>query len=292
DPLAGIIPRTLHQIFEKLSTNGTEFSVQSVPAGDLQRRSSSICSALPEVNEHLLMFDDPRNKTQVYQILERGSAKRKTASHLNERYSRRSPSTGGAGHDREAELGNFKHPGVCQPGNEYCKQAGGQSKTDQEDANVTAPDRDDCGDTPDNVLLTTSHPEIATLSGDLMLDSPDKELLRTIHAEIATLSGGVLFDESKYLSDVHPSETRKKSVKRNNIVSAPNDPVVKRRFGDVLTTEAEDVLGGQTSDPEFGFGECWTLDHNDHLQLQEAENERRHLTSDVNQHQIASESAP
>ncbi|KAJ8355113.1 hypothetical protein AAFF_G00097500 [Aldrovandia affinis] len=63
------------------------------------------------------------------------------------------------------------------------------------------------------------------------MDSPDKELLRTIHAEIATLSGGVLFDDSKYLSDVQPSETRK----RTNIVSAPNESVVKRRFGDVLT---------------------------------------------------------
>lgn len=108
DPLAGIIPRTLHQIFEKLSTNGTEFSVKVSLLEIYNEELFDLLSPSTDVNERLQLFDDPRNKrgviikgleeitvhnkNEVYQILERGSAKRKTASTLMNAYSSRSHS--------------------------------------------------------------------------------------------------------------------------------------------------------------------------------------------------------
>ncbi|KPP78931.1 kinesin-like protein KIF11-B-like [Scleropages formosus] len=108
DPLAGVIPRTLHQIFEKLSENGTEFSVKVSLLEIYNEELFDLLSPSPDVNERLQMFDDPRNKRgviikgleevsvhnkdEVYQILERGAAKRKTASTLMNAYSSRSHS--------------------------------------------------------------------------------------------------------------------------------------------------------------------------------------------------------
>ncbi|KAG2462419.1 KIF11 protein, partial [Polypterus senegalus] len=108
DPLAGIIPRTLHQIFEKLSENGTEFSVKVSLLEIYNEELIDLLSPSPDVNEKLQMFDDPRNKRgvvikgleeitvhnkdEVYQILERGAAKRKTAATLMNAYSSRSHS--------------------------------------------------------------------------------------------------------------------------------------------------------------------------------------------------------
>ncbi|KAJ8264421.1 hypothetical protein GJAV_G00148960 [Gymnothorax javanicus] len=108
DPLAGIIPRTLHQIFEKLSNNGTEFSVRVSLLEIYNEELFDLLSPSPDVTERLLLFDDPRNKrgviikgleeitvhnkNEVYQILERGAAKRKTASTLMNAYSSRSHS--------------------------------------------------------------------------------------------------------------------------------------------------------------------------------------------------------
>ncbi|KAG7492690.1 hypothetical protein MATL_G00017280 [Megalops atlanticus] len=108
DPLAGIIPRTLHQIFEKLSENGTEFSVKVSLLEIYNEELFDLLSPSPDVTERLQMFDDPRNKRgviikgleeitvhnkdEVYQILERGAAKRKTASTLMNAYSSRSHS--------------------------------------------------------------------------------------------------------------------------------------------------------------------------------------------------------
>ncbi|XP_056623810.1 kinesin-like protein KIF11 [Triplophysa dalaica] len=108
DPLAGIIPRTLHQIFEKLSSNGTEFSVKVSLLEIYNEELFDLLSPAPDVTERLQLFDDPRNKrgvvikgleeitvhnkNEVYQILERGSAKRKTASTLMNAYSSRSHS--------------------------------------------------------------------------------------------------------------------------------------------------------------------------------------------------------
>ncbi|XP_012689681.1 kinesin-like protein KIF11 [Clupea harengus] len=105
DPLAGIIPRTLHQIFDKLSDNNTEFSVKVSLLEIYNEELFDLLSPSPDV---LQMFDDPRNKRgvvikgleeitvhnkdEVYQILERGSAKRKTASTLMNAYSSRSHS--------------------------------------------------------------------------------------------------------------------------------------------------------------------------------------------------------
>ncbi|XP_023686703.1 kinesin-like protein KIF11 [Paramormyrops kingsleyae] len=108
DPLAGVIPRTLHQIFEKLSDNGTEFSVKVSLLEIYNEELFDLLSPSTDVTERLQMFDDPRNKRgviikgleevtvhnkdEVYQILERGAAKRKTASTLMNAYSSRSHS--------------------------------------------------------------------------------------------------------------------------------------------------------------------------------------------------------
>nr|XP_015832172.2 kinesin-like protein KIF11 isoform X2 [Nothobranchius furzeri] len=108
DPLAGIIPRTLHQIFEKLTENGTEFSVKVSLLEIYNEELFDLLSPTEDVNERLLIFDDPRNKRgvvvkgleevtvhnkdEVYQILEWGAAKRRTASTLMNSYSSRSHS--------------------------------------------------------------------------------------------------------------------------------------------------------------------------------------------------------
>lgn len=108
DPLAGIIPRTLHQIFEMLTSNGTEFSVKVSLLEIYNEELFDLLSPCPDVTERLQLFDDPRNKrgviikgleeitvhnkNEVYQILERGAAKRKTASTLMNAYSSRSHS--------------------------------------------------------------------------------------------------------------------------------------------------------------------------------------------------------
>uniref|UniRef100_M3ZNW7 Kinesin motor domain-containing protein n=1 Tax=Xiphophorus maculatus TaxID=8083 RepID=M3ZNW7_XIPMA len=106
DPLAGIIPRTLHQIFEKLSENGSEFSVKVSLLEIYNEELFDLLSPTEDVNERLQLFDDPHNKVgrgvvvkgleevvvhnknEVYQILERGAAKRRTASTLMNAYSR------------------------------------------------------------------------------------------------------------------------------------------------------------------------------------------------------------
>uniref|UniRef100_A0A8C5FBR3 Kinesin-like protein n=1 Tax=Gadus morhua TaxID=8049 RepID=A0A8C5FBR3_GADMO len=108
DPQAGIIPRTLHQIFEKLSENNTEFSVKVSLLEIYNEELFDLLSTSDDITERLQLFDDPRNKRgvvvkgleevvvhnkdEVYQILKRGSAKRKTASTLMNAYSSRSHS--------------------------------------------------------------------------------------------------------------------------------------------------------------------------------------------------------
>ncbi|CAI5774769.1 KIF11 [Podarcis lilfordi] len=108
DPLAGIIPRTLHQIFEKLAESGTEFSVKVSLLEIYNEELFDLLNPSPDVGEKLQMFDDPRNKRgviikgleeitvhnkdEVYQILERGAAKRTTAATLMNQYSSRSHS--------------------------------------------------------------------------------------------------------------------------------------------------------------------------------------------------------
>lgn len=62
DPLAGIIPRTLHQIFEKLSENGTEFSVKVSLLEIYNEELFDLLSPSDDVSERLQLFDDPRNK--------------------------------------------------------------------------------------------------------------------------------------------------------------------------------------------------------------------------------------
>uniref|UniRef100_F7FGI6 Kinesin-like protein n=1 Tax=Monodelphis domestica TaxID=13616 RepID=F7FGI6_MONDO len=108
DPLAGIIPRTLHQIFEKLTENGTEFSVKVSLLEIYNEELFDLLNPTTDASERLQMFDDPRNKRgviikgleevtvhnkdEVYQILERGAAKRTTAATLMNAYSSRSHS--------------------------------------------------------------------------------------------------------------------------------------------------------------------------------------------------------
>ncbi|KAM9549829.1 kinesin-like protein KIF11 isoform 3-T3 [Guaruba guarouba] len=108
DPLAGIIPRTLHQIFEKLTENGSEFSVKVSLLEIYNEELFDLLNPTPDVGDRLQMFDDPRNKrgviikgleeitvhnkNEVYQILERGAAKRTTAATYMNAYSSRSHS--------------------------------------------------------------------------------------------------------------------------------------------------------------------------------------------------------
>ncbi|NWU62843.1 KIF11 protein, partial [Pterocles burchelli] len=103
DPLAGIIPRTLHQIFEKLAENGTEFSVKVSLLEIYNEELFDLLNPSPDVGERLQVFDDPRNKrgvvirgleevtvhnkNEVYHILERGAAKRTTAATYMNAYS-------------------------------------------------------------------------------------------------------------------------------------------------------------------------------------------------------------
>ncbi|XP_078669780.1 kinesin-like protein KIF11 isoform X2 [Branchiostoma floridae x Branchiostoma belcheri] len=110
DPLAGVIPRTLHQIFDKLTGGQTvdEFSVKvsfielyneelfdllgpgETPPKltslyeDTSRKGSVVIKGLEEVRVH--------NKDEVYSILEHGSAKRQTAATLMNAHSSRSHS--------------------------------------------------------------------------------------------------------------------------------------------------------------------------------------------------------
>eukprot|EP00058_Branchiostoma_floridae_P022803 XP_002608293.1 hypothetical protein BRAFLDRAFT_125092 [Branchiostoma floridae] len=109
DPLAGVIPRTLHQIFDKLSGQAVdEFSVKvsfielyneelfdllgpgETPPKltslyeDTSRKGSVVIKNLEEVRVH--------NKDEVYSILEQGSAKRQTAATLMNAHSSRSHS--------------------------------------------------------------------------------------------------------------------------------------------------------------------------------------------------------
>ncbi|XP_038677933.1 kinesin-like protein KIF11 isoform X1 [Scyliorhinus canicula] len=108
DPLAGVIPRTLHQIFERLASQGAEFSVKVSLLEIYNEELFDLLSPTSDVSERLQMFDDPRNKRgviikgleeisvhnkdEVYQILERGAAKRTTAATLMNAYSSRSHS--------------------------------------------------------------------------------------------------------------------------------------------------------------------------------------------------------
>ncbi|XP_042643873.1 kinesin-like protein KIF11 isoform X2 [Tyto alba] len=108
DPLAGIIPRTLHQIFDKLKETSTEFSVKVSLLEIYNEELFDLLSPTSDVGERLQMFDDPRNKrgiiikgleevtvhnkNEVYKILERGAAKRTTAATYMNAYSSRSHS--------------------------------------------------------------------------------------------------------------------------------------------------------------------------------------------------------
>ncbi|XP_067908729.1 kinesin-like protein KIF11 [Heterodontus francisci] len=108
DPLAGVIPRTLHQIFERLASQGAEFSVKVSLLEIYNEELFDLLSPSSDVSERLQMFDDPRNKRgviikgleeisvhnkdEVYQILERGAARRTTAATLMNAYSSRSHS--------------------------------------------------------------------------------------------------------------------------------------------------------------------------------------------------------
>uniref|UniRef100_G1RQ95 Kinesin-like protein KIF11 n=1 Tax=Nomascus leucogenys TaxID=61853 RepID=G1RQ95_NOMLE len=107
DPLAGIIPRTLHQIFEKLTDNGTEFSVKVSLLEIYNEELFDLLNPSSDVSERLQMFDDPRNKViqereresvaeeqtvlnkdEVYQSQKRGQQKGTTAATLMNAYSR------------------------------------------------------------------------------------------------------------------------------------------------------------------------------------------------------------
>ncbi|XP_022091821.1 kinesin-like protein KIF11-A [Acanthaster planci] len=107
DPLAGIIPRAMHQIFEKLQTAEVEFSVR-VSFMELYNEELFDLLTGPEDTQRLRIFEDAarkgsvviqgleeivvHNKSEVYAILEKGAAKRQTAATLMNAHSSRSHS--------------------------------------------------------------------------------------------------------------------------------------------------------------------------------------------------------
>ena len=60
--MAGIIPRILHQIFEKLTDNGTEFSVKVSLLEIYNEELFDLLNPSSDFSERLQIFDDPRNK--------------------------------------------------------------------------------------------------------------------------------------------------------------------------------------------------------------------------------------
>ena len=60
--MAGIIPYTLHQIFEKLTDNGTNFSVKVSLLEIYNEELFDLLNLSSDVSERLQMFDDPRIK--------------------------------------------------------------------------------------------------------------------------------------------------------------------------------------------------------------------------------------
>lgn len=60
----------MHQIFEKLTENGTEFSVKVSLLEIYNEELFDLLNPAPDVGERLQMFDDPRNKVSaVFQNL-------------------------------------------------------------------------------------------------------------------------------------------------------------------------------------------------------------------------------
>ncbi|KAJ8025345.1 Kinesin-like protein KIF11 [Holothuria leucospilota] len=107
DPLAGIIPRAMHQIFEKLREQNVEFSVR-VSFLELYNEELFDLLTSQDDTQRLRIFEDSarkgsvviqgleevvvHNKDEVYSILERGAAKRQTAATLMNAHSSRSHS--------------------------------------------------------------------------------------------------------------------------------------------------------------------------------------------------------
>nr|XP_054765646.1 kinesin-like protein KIF11 [Lytechinus pictus] len=107
DPLAGIIPRAMHQIFEKMVGTDVEFSVR-VSYLELYNEELFDLLSSQEDTQRLRIFEDSarkgsvviqgleevtvHNKNEVYAILEKGAAKRQTAATLMNAHSSRSHS--------------------------------------------------------------------------------------------------------------------------------------------------------------------------------------------------------
>lgn len=105
DPLAGIIPRTMYHIFEKLQRQDVEFSIR---VSFLELYNEELFDLLGSTDDplRLKIYEDSsrkgsviingleevvvRSKDEVYQIIERGSAKRQTAATLMNASSSRS----------------------------------------------------------------------------------------------------------------------------------------------------------------------------------------------------------
>jgi len=108
DPLSGIIPRCIHQIFDTLESTGTEFAVRvsylelyNEELFDLLSNSDNVESGMRlklfEGNDKALVIQNlsensVRTKHEVYKVLAKGTAKRKTAETQMNAHSSRSHS--------------------------------------------------------------------------------------------------------------------------------------------------------------------------------------------------------
>ena len=93
DPKSGIIPRTMNHLFDKLESSGNEFTVQ-VSLIEIYNEEIMDLLSTAQTVEKLKMYDDTKggikikgmsevgvkNKDDIYEIMERGSMKRKVAA--------------------------------------------------------------------------------------------------------------------------------------------------------------------------------------------------------------------
>ena len=105
DPLAGIIPRALHQLFETLQTENNEHTVRVSFLELYNEELYDLLSAIDDTTK-LKIFEDAtrkgsiivggleeitvHSKAEIYEILRKGSAKRQTAATLMNAHSSRS----------------------------------------------------------------------------------------------------------------------------------------------------------------------------------------------------------
>ncbi|KOB69118.1 Uncharacterized protein OBRU01_17302 [Operophtera brumata] len=87
DPLAGIIPRALSQLFDELRLSNTEYTVR-VSYLELYNEELFDLLSSSEDNSKLRIYEDVSNKNEVYKIMAQGQDRKRVASTLMNAQSR------------------------------------------------------------------------------------------------------------------------------------------------------------------------------------------------------------